>query len=316
LNSELEFDYPSAETITNAQKKYILDFFAESKIAIGGTNFMDPLNGYKKYIDVNSLVDYMVISELSMNFDAYNRSCYLYKDNDNVDGRMKYGPLWDYDVAWYYYNNQKYSDWQFERSDHNLSIFRILEDPSFSQLLIDTWHTYRKGFLSNDSIIHLIDSLVEIHKPAIERNYQVWPVLQYDWYGKNTHQTYDDKITPVKTWIINRANWIDENIETLYSDRVSTVFSKSAKENRAICYPNPFHDKLNMVLTLNKPGKITVELEDITGRVCGRFIQGYRDSGQNKFELFFPSNFKPGVYEAKVLNDRSIITNQTIIKIN
>jgi hypothetical protein len=314
MNNGFEIDYPSIEDITPAQLNYIRDYFAKSQKVI--TN--DPVNGYKKFFEENSLVDYIIVSELSMNCDAYLRSCYLYKDNDAIDSRFKFGPFWDYDVAWYYYDNQLFDQWKY---GSNLNVYGMLQDTSLSHQLVKTWHTYRKGFLSNDSIISLIDGLVDIYKPSIERNYQVWPILQYNWYGKNTHETYNDKITPVKTWIMNRANWIDENIDAIYSTALDNasignlVYTTKKNSNMINSYPNPCKEKLYVILNLDKPGQIIFEICDITGRKCCEFNQENRNSGHNEFELSFPTGIKPGVYTLRVLKGSFVITNQTIVKI-
>ena len=56
----------------------------------------DPDRQLRQYIDVASFVDYLIISELTRNIDAYVRSAYFHKDRD---GLLKGGPLWDYNFS-------------------------------------------------------------------------------------------------------------------------------------------------------------------------------------------------------------------------
>src|SRR5690606_4695472 len=60
------------------------------------TVHLEPLGDYSQFIDVASFVDYLIVSELSYNVDAFVRSAYFHKDRD---GLLKAGPLWDYNFA-------------------------------------------------------------------------------------------------------------------------------------------------------------------------------------------------------------------------
>jgi hypothetical protein len=52
-----------------------------------------PISDYSTYIDLPTFIDYLLISELTRNVDAYVRSAYFFKERD---GKLKAGPLWDY----------------------------------------------------------------------------------------------------------------------------------------------------------------------------------------------------------------------------
>ena len=50
-------------------------------------------------INFESFVDYLIISELSKNVDAYRISTFLYKDSDEINGKLNMGPVWDYNLS-------------------------------------------------------------------------------------------------------------------------------------------------------------------------------------------------------------------------
>lgn len=52
---------------------------------------------FAQLIDIDSLVRYYWVEEASMNFDAWQRSVYIYYDHN--DGKMHFGPVWDMDLA-------------------------------------------------------------------------------------------------------------------------------------------------------------------------------------------------------------------------
>lgn len=52
---------------------------------------------YKRYIDLDSFVDWWIIHELAQNAEPNGpRSCYIH---DRGDGRLRMGPVWDFDLA-------------------------------------------------------------------------------------------------------------------------------------------------------------------------------------------------------------------------
>ena len=57
-------------------------------------NFADPAIGYAQYIDVQSWIDYHIMTELTYNVDEWDLSTYLSKDRG---GKLTLGPFWDFD---------------------------------------------------------------------------------------------------------------------------------------------------------------------------------------------------------------------------
>jgi len=114
--------YPKPEEITDQQKIYIQEFVDGFETVLYGSNFCDPLKGYRTYIDVNSFIDYFILGELSRNVDAYKKSAYFYKDKDSDGGLLHAGPVWDFDWAWKninecYFGAQDGSGWAYKVHD-------------------------------------------------------------------------------------------------------------------------------------------------------------------------------------------------------
>ena len=77
-----QYDYPKAANIVVQQKEYIKQYVAAFENALAGDNFKDPNQGYAKYIDVDSFIDYFIANEVSKNVDAYRLSTFMYKRKD------------------------------------------------------------------------------------------------------------------------------------------------------------------------------------------------------------------------------------------
>ena len=56
--------------MTSHQKEYIASYVNAVEGILYSENFTDPVAGYQAYIDVNSFIDYFIISEISRNVDG------------------------------------------------------------------------------------------------------------------------------------------------------------------------------------------------------------------------------------------------------
>ena len=75
-----------AQSVTSAQRTYVVDFFRQFETALYGANFADPEEGYRKYVDVDSFIDHHILVELTKNIDGYRLSTYFYKKKDTEEG--------------------------------------------------------------------------------------------------------------------------------------------------------------------------------------------------------------------------------------
>jgi hypothetical protein len=313
--------YPKDSDITKQQKTYIHDYYDQSEEILHSNNFMNPATGYRKYIDDQSLIDYIIINELSKNMDAYMGSCYMYKDRDDRDGRIKYGPLWDYDFSMGYniWSDITPIGWQFEERANQirLSIARFIQDTAFTHNLAAKWHSYRERILSNDSINKYIDNMVDTYAADIDINYRVWPIIQYGFNNNISMyegKTYPEEIQKLKNWFSERTNWIDANIDNLYYPVVG-INETFADNSYAYFYPNPFINDLNLTLKIEKSGFIRYEIFDIAGRKCAESIQGFSEAGTNDLKIDIPGNMHAGIYLIVVYQNNLPIVSQKLIKI-
>lgn len=289
-NSSLQIVYPKDHNLQVEQENYIRNFIADYDELIESDMFMDPDYGYKHYLDENTLIDYMIIAEFGKNCDSYLNSTYFYKDRADKDNRLKVGPIWDFDLCFgnaTWQNGDKIDQWQFanRQGPHNdkFAITRLLQDTELADLFEERWNYVRANYLSNDSMNIMIDSLVTYLKPAIDRNYRVWPVIDKQiFFPAYDITTYEEEITYIKNWIEDRTEWIDANIGEIFYP-LDTEESYASKEYYSgSAYPNPFTDELALDLYLPEAGQLEVELLDIQGRTISIIANSAIDSGNYK----------------------------------
>jgi len=259
----------SPDVLQPEQYNYISNFFYEWDSNLNSNIFADPQKGFRHYVSDSSLVDFIIINEISKNCDAYLNSSYLYKDRDDKDGRVKFGPMWDYDLS---FGNSSFQganilkSWQFDQVDR-INITRYLQDRELVKLLQNRWWELRKTTCSNDSIFSLIDELSSQIELGRERNYRVWPIIDKEVPWEQYHvNSYEEEIAHIKNWLTARLEWIDNNINNIYYALESKEIATLSSDFQFSAYPNPFDESLFFSLYSEKASNVRIEVYNLTGQ--------------------------------------------------
>ena len=169
-------------------------------------------------LDVDSFVDYLLVSELTLNADAGSYSTYFYKD---ARGPLAVGPVWDFNNAFDNYMDRDLGESGFITPEKPL-FFMLYRDDAFCERLIVRWRELRSSLWTDERIIALIDGARAYLGPAIERNYRVWgysfdpATVSQDARlapAERNPATYDQALEQLKSAALDRAAWLDRNIE-------------------------------------------------------------------------------------------------------
>lgn len=322
-----QYVYPKDTAITVPQKNYINNFMDSLETTMNSAAFADPINGYQKYLDVGSFVDFFIINELSKNVDAYRLSTYLYKDNISYGGKLHIGPVWDFDIAWH---NCNYGDafapnaWQYKLQDtvHPSPVWwgRLLQDSNFTNKLYCRWKALRQGILDINSLNTYIDAQATWLNEAQQRNFTQWPVLGA-YIAPNPqvqlNATYTGEVTDLKTWIVSRTAWMDSHI--FGSSCNVGIQENELSENSVHAFPNPFSNSLNIIYTVpgdlssNTQAQIKVELISVLGNQLQLLYEGNKMAGTYKEEVK-TSELATGIYIVK-LSINNLVVHKKIVKI-
>lgn|SRR5574341_48065 len=220
LGTRITYVYPKGTEITVQQQNWVQAYMNGFEAALHGSNFTDPVNGYAKYIDVDSFVDYYLLEELFKNYDAFRASTYMYKDRK---GKLFMGPVWDFNAAMgqaITVSNSATSGWiRGAVSGQPFWWNRLVSDPAFVQKLNDRWQLHRSGPLATATLLSAIDALSAQVTNAQVRHFQRWPLLGTKVWGEpvapSTSETYASVVQNLKAWIQARAAWMDMNLKLL-----------------------------------------------------------------------------------------------------
>jgi subtilisin-like proprotein convertase family protein len=251
-----QYDYPDPDSITPQQKNYIQQYVDSFEITLTGPNFADPVDGYAKYCDVNSFIDYFILNEISTNIDGYRLSTYLYKDKFSKGGKLTIGPPWDYDIAWLnadYCGSPSYTNWAYKFGDicsgDNWEIpfwwDRFMQDTNFTNQLKCRWMQLRSTVLDTSYINAYIDSTAGYLKEGTNRNFALWPILGvYVWPNPSPIPTsYQGEIDRLKQWIGDHMAWLDANMP---GGCINASVAENSAGDGLTVFPNPSSGKFSV----------------------------------------------------------------------
>jgi spore coat protein CotH len=193
------------------QYNYIKAHINEFEATLFASNFADPITGYPKYIDVDSFVDWYLISEITKNVDSrFYSSIYFHL----VPGeKIKMGPLWDFDLS---FGNVDYADSRYSEGfwvKDNPWIARLFTDSVFVDK-VKTRFTYFKN--NQNVIMDKIDAYADKLNLAQQENDAKWETLgKYVWPNPLVFDTYSEEVTHLKTWYSQRMAWLDDALNHL-----------------------------------------------------------------------------------------------------
>ncbi|GGF69515.1 CotH kinase family protein [Wenyingzhuangia marina] len=273
---DIPFSYvdPDYEDLTTQQRNYIKDYITDFEYSLNGNNFKDPNLGYRAYIDVESFVDYFIITELARDIDGYRVSVFFHKDKDSKGGKLTMTPFWDYNLCFGNANffgggdnNGWASDGIGNGDWYEIPFWwdRFREDPYFETVLKYRWEALRKNVLNKNTINNIIDSYHDILQVPQTRNFDKFDILStYVWPNNYVGNTYANEVNYLKSWIDGRIDWIDAQINLIEPSFLSN--NKLETNNIATVYPNPFNDKFTVALKTMSHSNIKIVIYNLLGQ--------------------------------------------------
>lgn len=315
-NYKIHFVYhdPDWDELVAQQKNYISSYVTSLEKALYSAGFNDENQGYQKFIDVESFIDYFLVSELSRNNDGFKKSQYFNKDKN---GKIVAGPVWDFDWAWknidecFIFKATDGSGWSYKVNDCNPDVKspawmeRLFQDENFKNKVNCSYFDARANKMSNEAVFSMIDSVYNVVKNAQVKHFQKWQIL-----GKNVGApevdsqpvTYLGEVQKLKNWISKRLTWLDKNMP----GKCSTVNSVQLAENDKIrIFPNPASTELNIFSGENIS---EIQIYDLTGKTL--YLNSALNSGTIRIDV---SSFNPGMIVVKLIDKKGRSKSEKVV---
>lgn len=207
--SGLVVNYPDAEVLQEEDLKAIQEYINDFEYALYSSDFRDEKKGYRRFIDIESFIDYAIINEVFNNTDGGDVSTFFYKD---VGGKLTAGPVWDFDLILGNTITSEVPTYDGFRMYNTVWFDQMFKDPYFVKRYKARYKTLRETVLSVEHLNEVIDEGLNELGPALERNRERW-------YTVEAGYKYDvdsmGEIEKIKEYLKNRLEWMDENLSIL-----------------------------------------------------------------------------------------------------
>lgn len=214
---------------SEAQVAYISSLIQSFENAIFSEDGIDSQTGkyYSDIIDMDSLVKKYILEEFSKNVDANRTSFYLYKPVDSVSTKLYAGPVWDYDLAFGNYENNraktlKYPEYFAANKDHGMAYYWFPQLYSHQDFYEQVIKTYYASFvpalnvllgLAEDptGTVRSLDEYAAELDACAAMNFSRWKVFNLSKRPVKTGKDYAENIEYLKNFISGRMAFLAEN---------------------------------------------------------------------------------------------------------
>jgi hypothetical protein len=208
------YEDPNPDDLSYGRAAWIRDYIGRFERRLYGDQFTDRRRGYRRYLDMDAAVDFMLLNELFRNNDTLRwDSTYLHK---GVGGKLVLGPLWDFDDALGDYGSEEVPN---QTAGFHYGAFawaeRLYADPAFRRRMAARWRDLQSHGLIHHIVRTIDRGARQLARGPAERNFSRWPIpgnLPADPRTGAPPATHADAVDYLKWWLMTRAEWIDSNI--------------------------------------------------------------------------------------------------------
>lgn len=188
------------EDIATEQLNYVRDYFNKVESILYGYAAGDVFD----YIDIDSFVDWFLVNTLTGNREPQHpKSSYMNKDRG---GKLKAGPVWDYDWATFRPNGEgliNASDMWYD------ALFR---NPVFVQRMKERWKQCKADV---EQVERFIDETGDAIRESAEYNARLWPLNSWDNVNEDGYLGFDDAVARLKQAFRQKIELNDKAIQAL-----------------------------------------------------------------------------------------------------
>ncbi|MBQ3691148.1 MAG: CotH kinase family protein [Bacteroidales bacterium] len=209
------------DEVSEKIQEHIKLVIQQAEDALYSDNFCDIDEGWRKYFDECSVIDWYFLNEIANNRDAKSSSS-IYKYYSPTDQKIHFGPLWDFDRG--FGNDGQNGTIDLGKSDvwyikDGWWIIRMFEDPLFVNNLKKRWNEKKSELYT--AINRRLQQLADINASSAEVNFKRWRILgEYVWpnpAGAENRTTYQSEIDYMKNWLNDRYAWFDAALNNSYT---------------------------------------------------------------------------------------------------
>ena len=229
---------PEDGDVCPEQKEYLRKYLQETEDAI-----MSDSDKIGDYLDLQSAADYWLLQEFTVNEDGFiTTSSYLHKERD---GKLYFGPVWDFDSAWDYIFYDPRPVEGFNKNPMPWLDHMRANNPEFQALLKERYEVLDAALEDLVKDGGTIDRFAGENRDAWEKDHEKWGYFDaaasvpMEAGDPNANMTYDEAVGAFKKWINDRRDWIKANYDEI-TDVYATVTFETEDGKEYDVYPEVF----------------------------------------------------------------------------
>ena len=198
---QFPYMFKDPDEVNDAQFAFMRDFIGNLEGALYDKSRF-AAREYADYLDVDSFVDWWITYELTGNTETkHPKSTYVYKDKG---GKLKAGPVWDFDWKTYRLNNEEWV------TKNHLYYDVLFTDPVFVAAVKERWNLYETKLRA---IPQFIEAEAQRIRNSEEVNHQMWPVTQNT--NEDINLSFSEAVARMKMSYEAKLEFMDKEIANL-----------------------------------------------------------------------------------------------------
>jgi hypothetical protein len=165
---------------------------------------------WRRWLDVPSAVDFVLLNELFKNEDGFHASTYMAL----AGGRLHLGPVWDFDISMGnsdYGPSRRLGGWMLAKRDWAERLYR---DRDFRRAMASRWQALRTAGLRRD-VLATVERNRAALRGAAGRNFRRWPVLDRRvWPNPLARGSYRAEVRFLRSWLVRRIAVLDRKFSS------------------------------------------------------------------------------------------------------
>ncbi|MCQ2267030.1 MAG: CotH kinase family protein [Bacteroidaceae bacterium] len=206
-----DFKIKEPDVPTKEQEEHVLNYLNTMEKVL-----RDPMQvkqqGYTKFLDTRSFIDFWLVGELVMNKDFNGpASCYMYKDRGGV---LMAGPVWDLDL--YTFSAKVHDVNQFLLKGSCLYYRELFTDPAFVKQAKERWQQFKASLVEGYSIYDYIDDRCQLISAEVEADDTRYPNRKYgNTLAGDEKVGHAESVSMMKSFLTARIAALDKLISAL-----------------------------------------------------------------------------------------------------
>ena len=225
VDNHVEIKYPEADERQKTETSDVVyDYIYEYVNAVFTTlktneqvevSFRDEPVGFEDLVNVDSVVDYYLVTEIMLNVDSAFKSIYFHKTKD---GKMEFGPIWDFDFSM---TTELVAPFEKSYIEDTNNLWIAKNSPIYQNLFKNETFYNKVASRYNEKSSAILETYNEMkeYKSIID---EVALIDAKMWHGMTGEFQYDMQYDYVRLFLMDRYNYLN------------TVFAKTHSEFLAL----------------------------------------------------------------------------------